>query len=101
MSPPKVDLRCPHCGAPLRAFKMPEEGGWQEPCHWACFNNDCPHYREGWEWMWEQYAVKASYRYRVVDPETGRSSPLAVWSENALVDRIVDEEEELGGLGKK
>lgn len=35
------------------------------------------------------YNVNTSYRYRV-DPLTGVASPLAVWSETALVDRIVD-----------
>jgi hypothetical protein len=40
--------------------------------------------------MWEQYQVKASYRYRVTEPETGSTSPLAVWSETALIDRIID-----------
>jgi len=39
--------------------------------------------------MEEHYAVKASYRYRV-DPATGRPSPLAVWSNDAIKDRILD-----------
>jgi len=39
--------------------------------------------------MEEHYAVKASYRYRV-DPESGHSSPLAVWSTDAIKDRILD-----------
>ncbi len=39
--------------------------------------------------MEEHYAVKASYRYRV-DPATGRPSPLAVWSADAIKDRILD-----------
>ena len=43
----------------------------------------------GWEHMQENYAVKASYRYRV-DPATGRPSPLAVWSSDAIKDRILD-----------
>ena len=39
--------------------------------------------------MEEHYAVKASYRYRV-DPATGHPSPLAVWSNDAIKDRILD-----------
>jgi hypothetical protein len=39
--------------------------------------------------MEEHYAVKASYRYRV-DPASGHSSPLAVWSADAIKDRILD-----------
>jgi hypothetical protein len=54
--------------------------------------------------MTETYAVKASYRYRV-DPATGAASPLAVWSPDALKDRILDaevaEEKDDGGLDEK
>ena len=35
------------------------------------------------------FAVKASYRYRV-DPSNGAPSPLPVWSANALKDRIIE-----------
>jgi hypothetical protein len=43
----------------------------------------------GWQHMLDNYAVKASYRFRF-DPSTGESSPLAVWSPDALKDRIID-----------
>jgi hypothetical protein len=80
---------CPHCKTVLRAFQLPEDGGFATPIHLACFNDDCPYYREGWGWMRQQYAVNVSYRYRV-DPSTGTASPLPVWSETALVDKIID-----------
>jgi hypothetical protein len=89
MSGKNEKLRCPHCGEPLREFAMPEASGWDGPNHWACFNNECSYYREGWDWMWNQYEVKVSYRYRIVDPSTGVTSPLAVWSDEALRDCIV------------
>jgi hypothetical protein len=41
--------------------------------------------------MEDTYGVKVSYRYRV-DPASGLSSPLAVWSRDALRDRILDAE---------
>ncbi len=82
---------CPHCGQPLTPFELPPNTGWQEDFHLACFNDECPYYRRGWERMTETYAVKASYRYRV-DPATGAASPLAVWSPDALKDRILDAE---------
>ncbi|MBW1806769.1 MAG: hypothetical protein JRJ19_00380 [Deltaproteobacteria bacterium] len=82
-------LICPHCGQQLQAFEMPEASGWDDRVQWACFNNDCSYYREGWDWMWNQYEVKVSYRYRVVDPDSGQASPLAVWSDSALLDCIV------------
>lgn len=90
MTAAKKEFSCPHCSSRLRPFVMPAEGGWGEAVHYACFNNDCSYYVEGWAWMREQYEAKASYRYRV-DPETGVASPLAVWSETAILDRIIDE----------
>ena len=89
--------QCPHCGGPLQSFTLPDNGGWQEPAHWACFNDDCGYFRRGWNWMEERYGVRASYRYRV-NPATGEESPLAVWSAEALRDRIVaDGEREPAG----
>ena len=82
---------CPHCGARLQKFALPDGTGFDGVYQLACFNNDCPYYREGWDWMYQQYEVKASYRFRV-DPTTGGATPLAVWSEAALVDRIIEEE---------
>jgi hypothetical protein len=82
---------CPHCEKPLLPFSLPEEGGWESPFHLACFNDDCPYYRRGWEWMESQYGVRTSYRYRL-DPATGSASPIAVWSPTALRDRILDGE---------
>ena len=80
--------RCPHCDGALKAFRMPDQGGWNNEIHEACFNNDCPYYQRGWKWMMENYEARASYRYRI-DPQTGVSSPLPVWSENAILDRIL------------
>jgi hypothetical protein len=79
---------CPHCEAELQAFELPEAGGWDQKFHLACFNNDCAYYRRGWDWMLKHYNAKVSYRYRL-DPESGNESPIAVWSETALVDRII------------
>ena len=81
--------RCPHCGDPLQAFSLPDAGGWDAPFHAACFNDECPYYTRGWERMESQYGVRASYRYRI-DPTTGVASPLAVWSRDAIKDRILD-----------
>lgn len=42
--------------------------------------------------MWEKYKLKASYRYRVTNPDTKSSSPLPVWSETAIIDRLLEDE---------
>lgn len=83
-------LRCAHCGARLQAIRLPDGTGWEEGTQWVCFNDDCSYFREGWEWMWERYRAKTSYRYRVLNPSTGQASPLPVWSETALRDFIID-----------
>ena len=83
-------MQCPHCGTPLQAIEFPEAASWGKH-HYACFNDECSYFEEGWEWMWEEYSARASYRYRVVDLETGATSPLPVWSKDALRDRIVDD----------
>lgn len=88
MSTKEKKYTCPYCEAELQAFVLPEAGGWDQKYHLACFNNDCPYYLRGWNWMLEHYNAKVSYRYRL-DPESGRDSPIAVWSETALLDRII------------
>jgi len=80
---------CPHCGENLQPFELPDNTGWQTSFQLACFNDECPYFQRGWNHMEEHYAVKASYRFRV-DPESGTPSPLAVWSTDALKDRILD-----------
>jgi hypothetical protein len=84
-------FRCPHCGEKLQAFELPDNTGWEGDFQLACFNDECPYYVGGWEHMQANYAVRASYRYRV-DPPSGKASPLAVWSPTALKDRIIDAE---------
>jgi hypothetical protein len=82
---------CPHCNGLLQPFTLPEQGGWDTQFHVACFNDECPYYSRGWDWMQERYGVRSSYRYRI-DPKSGQASPLAVWSPQALRDRIIDAE---------
>ncbi|OGQ90783.1 MAG: hypothetical protein A2289_02760 [Deltaproteobacteria bacterium RIFOXYA12_FULL_58_15] len=89
MSLPASTATCPHCGAHLQGVRLPDETNYDRKVHWACFNDECTYFVEGWDWMMEQYEAKASYRYRV-EPKSGVSSPLPVWSAAALRDRIVD-----------
>lgn len=91
MSEDIKNATCPHCDGGLTPFQMPDQGGWNNEIHYACFNDDCPYFIRGWAWMMEKYEAKASYRYRV-NPETMKSSPLPVWSKTAIKDRIVEEE---------
>ncbi len=92
MSEQGKELRCPHCNERLRAFRVPELSTYEEAVHWACFNDDCCYYRDGWKWMQERYAAQASYRYRVMDAAGTCASPLAVWSDDAVRDLIIEEQ---------
>lgn len=79
---------CPHCHAATLLWRSPEESSWGGRVLHVCFNDECPYYIRGWEWMQSHYAVSCSYRYSR-DPMTGHISPLPVWSSSALRNAIV------------
>jgi len=87
-----VSRTCPHCGARLKKWLVPDGATWSEEFFFVCFNDDCPYYKRGWVWMKDRYGQDASYRY-AVNPTTGASSPLPVWSDTATREMIVEEEE--------
>jgi len=82
---------CPHCGKKMLKWQPPAEAEWGTEPQLICFNDECPYYVKGWEWMKTQYQQNVSYRHRL-DPRTGSSGPIPVWSSAALRDRIIDEE---------
>ena len=83
---------CPHCMKPIRRWANPQLVCWSGEYQYVCFNDECPYFQRGWDWMESHFHVKASYRHRV-DPVTGESGPLPVWSREALRDHIIIEEE--------
>jgi len=80
---------CPHCGDAMRKWRVPIGSTWPNEFFYVCFNDKCPYFVKGWEYMWERQQTKASYRCRM-DPETGTCAPLPVWSREALKDQVVD-----------
>ena len=84
---------CPHCGTKLVRWENPPLGSWGAGFQLVCFNDECPYFVRGWHWMYEHYAVRASYRFRC-DPETGETGPLPVWSKDALRESILANGEE-------
>jgi len=83
---------CPHCGSHLSKWRVPDGAGWPNGFFRVCFNNECSYYKEGWDWMAEQFSQRASFRY-MVNPDTGAASPLPVWSDSAMREMIVDDAE--------
>jgi hypothetical protein len=80
---------CPHCGARLKKWLVPEGATWTEEFFYVCFNDACPYYRRGWEWMMQRYGHVASYRY-MLNPVTGTASQIPVWSDTATREMIVE-----------
>ena len=76
----------------MSLWQPPIEANWGEHAQYVCFNDDCPYYIKGWEWMKGQYDQKVSYRHRY-DPVADLSGPLPVWSASALRNRIIDDSE--------
>ncbi len=87
------NLTCPHCGQRLKKWRTPDQTSWGTPFQYVCFNDDCPYYVRGWEWMRTHFNQKVSYRHRY-DPSTGESGPVAVWSAQALRSGIIEENDD-------
>ena len=85
------ETRCPHCDETLTKWENPELNSWSGEYQYVCFNDECPYFKRGWDWMREQFKVTASYRYRF-DPDTGERGPLPVWSKSALRTSILTTE---------
>jgi len=59
----KESRKCPHCGEPLKKWATPMNSTWTDDYHWVCFNDECPYFVRGWEFMEETRGIQCSYRY--------------------------------------
>nr|MBN2276412.1 ogr/Delta-like zinc finger family protein [candidate division Zixibacteria bacterium] len=83
---------CPYCGQELKPWATPEMACWSTRVQYVCFNDNCPYFLKGWDWMRSQFQVNASYRHRF-DPVTGETGPLPVWSKDAMKNGIIENQE--------
>lgn len=79
---------CPHCGKAMKKWASPVESNWGGAIRYVCFEDDCPYYVRGWDWMMQKYGVRSSYRHSL-NPENGFAGPLPVCSAEHLRPGIV------------
>ena len=83
---------CPYCGQRLLKWEVPhspfEIECWYETDYlYICFNDACPYFTRGWEWMWSTLKRNVSYRH-MYNPVTHRTGPMPVPTAAALRDGI-------------
>jgi hypothetical protein len=76
----------------MNRWQNPQMGSWSGEFQFVCFNDECPYFVRGWAWMKERFAATASYRHRL-DPATGETGPLPVWSKDAMRTSILPDED--------
>jgi SAM-dependent methyltransferase len=92
---PSDPLQCPYCGERLKKYEVPhsvyEIDYWYETDFlYICFNDACPYFERGWEWMWSKMRRHVSYRH-MYNPATHKSGPIPVPTAYALRDGIVED----------
>ncbi len=83
------ECMCPHCGAKMNGIETPLESSWGGEIHQICFNDECGYFCRSWETLENQGVENTGYRCSM-DPR-GKVGPMAVWSLDALKDRIIEE----------
>jgi hypothetical protein len=82
---------CPHCEEPMQRWATPVGSSWDASFLWVCFNDKCGYFVRGWAFLEERFGRRASYRHSL-DPSTGATGPLPVWSQAALRDQIIPDD---------
>ncbi len=88
----KQTLRCPYCEQKLRKWIVPDNPfsqTWDNEFMYLCFNDHCPYYVLGWDFMYCKGNRGVSYRL-MYNPEKDRCMPIPVPTPQALRDGIAD-----------
>ncbi|MFP4368790.1 MAG: hypothetical protein ACLFR2_04350 [Candidatus Kapaibacterium sp.] len=83
------NITCKHCGSELKKVSLPVDSDFGVEYLMVCFNDECEYYKRGWNWMGENYNVRASYRYKY-NTFTGEDGPLPVFSPHTFKTAIVE-----------
>jgi len=83
---------CPHCGEKMLRWKLDDDGDWGGRLRYVCFNNDCEYYVRGWEHTKATMNKPASYRHSYF-PDNGSTVPVPVWSDEALREYILADQD--------
>jgi SAM-dependent methyltransferase len=87
----KDTLCCPHCGEKLRKWAVPENPftcTWDNDFMYICFNDGCPYYVGGWDFMIKE-GNSGSYRL-MYNPVKDTCTPVPVPTPRALRESIID-----------
>jgi SAM-dependent methyltransferase len=88
----KETLRCPYCDTKLEKWQVPDSPfiEWPSEFQYVCFNDGCAYFAGGWSTLAAQGNF-GSYRF-MYDPPTDGCHSIAVLSDKALRDGIVESE---------
>jgi SAM-dependent methyltransferase len=88
----KHTLRCPHCGEKMLKWAVPDnpfEVTWDNEFMYICFNDACPYYVRGWDFMYREGNRGSSYRL-MYNPEKDCCMPIPVPTPRALRESIIE-----------
>ncbi|MBN1106113.1 MAG: class I SAM-dependent methyltransferase [Deltaproteobacteria bacterium] len=88
----KHTLSCPHCGEKLSKWEVPHNPfayTWDNDFMYICFNDACPYFVRGWDFMSREGNRGVSYRL-MYNPEKDCCQPIPVPSHKALREGIID-----------
>ena len=82
---------CPHCGQKLKKWAVPDNpfcNTWDNEYMYICFNDSCPYFVRGWEFLKKQ-GNSGSYRL-MYNPEKDTCQPVPVPTSKALRESIAE-----------
>jgi SAM-dependent methyltransferase len=88
----KETLCCPHCGEKMKKWDpslSPYESTWESDFLYMCFNDACPYFVRGWDFMYRQCGRRLSYRF-VYDPAKDACSSIPVPTHKTLREGIIE-----------